>query len=683
MPRLHSLTVPARFAAALCLALLAGLPALFAPQAAQAHPLGNFTINHYSRIELSPERLRVRYVLDMAEIPTFQAMASLDADSNGAVSDAEKRAYATRQLAEIAKNVSLTLDGARVALTPGATEVELLPGQGGLQTLRLAAWLEAPAAQPVIKEGQRSTGGVQLDYRDGNAPDRIGWREVLVRADGMVIQGSGGAPLPTRDLSDELRTYPDDLLQSPLDVRRIQATLLPAGASVSSATSVTDAAAASTGVVQRAAGAGQSLARSRDGFAELISTTTLTPAVVLLALLTATALGAMHALSPGHGKTIVGAYLVGTRGTPKHALFLGLTVTVVHTAGVFALLLATLFASQYVVPEQIFPWMSLVSGALVLWIGVTLVRSRWQLVQAGRRPAAAGAGAGHDHLGGQDHDSAHGHGGALQAAHSHGFGSHSHALPGADGRPVTWRNLLALGISGGLLPCPSALVVGLGAIALDRVAYGLVLILFFSAGLAATLMAIGLAMVFSGRAAGKLRLYDRVAARVGESGAGRLLAGARVAPVLSAGVVALAGLALTADAARQIDLATLWSTSSAFRSLAANALSLGLGALAVLFALRRGRTRTTPVLALAAAEHAHAHPHAHGNNVHGHDHDHGHEHAHRYDHSHGDDGDNRDDRDGGHSHAGGLVHAGSHSHAGHTTEPAIAAYMPVKPPTRQ
>ena len=150
MPLLGLLALPARIAAALCLTLLASLPALCTPQAAQAHPLGNFTINHYSRIELSPERLRVRYVLDMAEIPTFQAMASLDADANGTVSDAEKRAYASRQLAEIARNLSLTLDGARLALTPGAAELELLPGQGRLQTIRLAAWLEAPGAQPVL-----------------------------------------------------------------------------------------------------------------------------------------------------------------------------------------------------------------------------------------------------------------------------------------------------------------------------------------------------------------------------------------------------------------------------------------------------------------------------------------------------------------------------------------------------
>ncbi|HXI15142.1 MAG TPA: hypothetical protein VNM48_02135, partial [Chloroflexota bacterium] len=249
-------------------------------------------------------------------------------------------------------------------------------------------------------------------------------------------------------------------------------------------------------------------------------------------------------------------------------------------------------------------------------------------------------------------------------AHSHGFGSHTHAVPGADGRPVTWGSLLALGISGGLLPCPSALVLGLGAIALNRVAYGLVLILFFSAGLAATLMAIGLAMVYSGRAAGRLRLVERLSKRVGGANAGRLVAGARTLPVVSACVVALAGLALTADALRQLDIPTLWATSAAFRSLAANVLSVGLGALAVLFALRRGKG-TRPANGIEVepvhAHGAHEHTHAHGHNVHEHDHAHGHDH--------------------GHGAEGQPDHEHDEGAPTHTTGAQSPAYMPMKAST--
>lgn len=624
-----------RLVAALGVALLA-----LAPSAAFAHPLGNFTINQYSRIELTPERLRVRYVLDMAEIPTFQAMSSLDSNANGAVSDAEKKAYLDRQLGEITRNLQLTLNDARVPLTPGVSDLELLPGQGGLQTMRVTAWLEAPAAASLLVQSLQRESSLRIEYRDGNAPERIGWREILVKADGVSVQGASGAPVPAKDVSDELRTYPDDLLQSPLDVRRLQVIATAGGPA---AGAVVDGPGTTVAAGRGGFGSSvQSLARSRDGFAELISTATVTPAVVVIALLTAILLGGMHALSPGHGKTIVGAYLVGSRGTPKHALFLGLTVTMVHTAGVFALLGATLFASQYVVPERIFPWMSFVSGALVLWIGLSLVRSRWQNARSTGLGLAGPAAHGHEHGDVGEHVHEPAGVGAMEGPHSHGFGSHTHAVPGADGRPVTWSSLLALGISGGLLPCPSALVLGLGAIALNRVAYGLVLILFFSAGLAATLMAIGLAMVYSGRAAGRLRLVERLTERVGVANAGRVLTGARVLPVASAGVVALAGLALTVDATRQLDLLALWATSATFRSVAANVLSLGLGALAVLFALRRKRTSA---LALETVhDHGqHGHTHAHGHNVHQHDHAHGHDHGHgvppNHDHGHLDTGD--------------------------------------------
>ena len=647
-----------RLAAVLVAALVALVPA-----AALAHPLGNFTISHYSRVELTPERLRVRYAVDMAEIPTFQAMSTLDANGNGTVSGSEKDTYLERQLAEITRSLQLTLNDVRVPLTPGAAELELLPGQGGLQTMRLTAWLDAPAAATILAQTLQREGSVRLDFRDANAPERIGWREMLVKAEGVSVTGASGGPVPTKDVSDELRTYPDDLLASPLDVRRLQLTA-KAGSVVGGETAASGATAArAPGVLGGFGASAQSLARSRDGFAELISAATLSPAVIALALLTAVLLGGMHALSPGHGKTIVGAYLVGSRGTPRHALFLGLTVTLVHTAGVFALLGATLFASQYVVPERIFPWMSLISGALVLWIGLTLVRSRWRSA----RPAGA-AGQGLEHA--ADHAHAAGASGVVSLAepHSHGFGSHTHAVPGVDGRPVTWGSLLALGISGGLLPCPSALVLGLGAIALNRVAYGLVLILFFSAGLAATLMAIGLAMVYSGRAAGRLRLLERLGARVGGGNAARLVAGARLLPVASAAVVAVAGLALSADALRQIDLPAQWAASADFRGLSANVLSLGIGALAVFFALRRRpRTDGSLVGADALTAHDHGHPHAHGNNLHAHEHEHAHDHGHGVGHGH---------RPGDHTHDAGLGSAPTPSIV--TTKADSAAYMPVK-----
>jgi ABC-type nickel/cobalt efflux system permease component RcnA len=214
---------------------------------------------------------------------------------------------------------------------------------------------------------------------------------------------------------------------------------------------------------------------------------------MLFGLLLAFGFGAMHAMSPGHGKTVVGAYLVGSRGTIKHAVFLGLTVTITHTLGVFAIGLITLFASNYILPERIMPFLSFVSGLLVFFIGVTLFKDR--LYGAlGWKTNGHHHGHEHSHDDGHTHsdEDGHTHDGLT---HTHGGSTHTHLPP----ENITWRNLLALGISGGLLPCPSALVLMLSAINLNRVGYGLVLTLVFSFGLAATLTAVGLLFLYAGK----------------------------------------------------------------------------------------------------------------------------------------------------------------------------------------
>lgn len=236
--------------------------------------------------------------------------------------------------------------------------------------------------------------------------------------------------------------------------------------------------------------------------------------MILFLLAAAFGWGALHALSPGHGKAMVAGYLVGSRGTPRHALILGLTVTVTHTASVFALGLVTLAASEYVLPEDLYPWLGIASGLMVVSIGFTIMRSRlrrWRSLrelEVERAPTPGHRGQGH--------------------AHSHGH-SHGH------GQPLTMRGLIGLGISGGLVPCPSALVVLIAAISQHRVGLGMVLILAFSLGLAATLTAVGLAVIWGGRALERLRLERRVF--------GGRLAGAL--PAVSASVIVLAGTLIT------------------------------------------------------------------------------------------------------------------------------------------
>jgi nickel/cobalt transporter (NicO) family protein len=488
--------------------------------AAAAHPLGNFTVNRFARIEAGGERVRLRYVVDMAEIPAFQALQAADADGDGKQSAAELDAYLARAAAQYLGGIRMTIDGSPLPLREVSKKITTPAGNGGLPTLRVE--LDYEGALPAAASGAAR----RLRFEDANNGGRTGWREIVVApaAAANVFDSTAFGNAVT----DELRTYPEDLLSAPLDERAAELSFTTG--------------AVPEGAKPLLARDGRPAARpSRDRLAELIAVPEVTTGVALLALLMAVGLGALHAFSPGHGKTVVGAYLVGSRGTPRHAAFLGLTVTITHTLGVFALGLVTLFAAQYVVPEQLFPILSLVSGGIVLFIGLSLFARR---LRAAFGPATH-AHHGHSHSHDHSHDHSHGHNhhhhdGDPSVPHSHDGGTmHTHLPPGADGSPVTWRSLLALGISGGLLPCPSALVVLLSAISLHRVGFGLLLVIAFSIGLAAALTGVGLAFLYAGR------LFKRPAARLTS---GRLV---RVLPAFSAFVIMCVGVAICYEALGQ------------------------------------------------------------------------------------------------------------------------------------
>jgi ABC-type nickel/cobalt efflux system permease component RcnA len=497
------------------------------PQTVAAHPLGNFTTNQYVRIEAAPDGLRLVYVLDLAEIPAFREIGErVDADGDGKVSEAESAAYLDAKLAEIVPGLRLSAGGEAVVLTPVGQSVRFPEGQAGLTLLRLEAVFAAPV---VVGQDGAADLAFTLDYDT----DVLGWREIVVTHGADVRLAASDAPLT--DVSDELRAYPDDLLGTPLD--RTSAAFTLAAAPGAPAAAGYAAFAADDGPAPGSARPGGGSAGDR--FAALLDGGALTPAGAALALLLAMVWGAMHALSPGHGKTVVGAYLVGARGTPRHALYLGLTVTITHTAGVVALGLVTLLLSRYILPEQLYPWLSLTSGLLVAGMGVVLVRQR--LTGSGpfghhHHHHDHGHEHGHHHHhhhGDHDHDHDHEH------EHDHG---HSHLPP----ERVTWRNLVALGISGGLVPCPSALVVLLGAIALGRVGFGMLLVVAFSLGLAAALTAVGILFLVAGR------YLER---RAQGAGSGRALGLAlRYAPVAGALGVTAAGLVIVARALDQTRL---------------------------------------------------------------------------------------------------------------------------------
>ncbi len=482
-----------------------------------AHPLGQYTINHYTRIEPGLNRVNVRYVVDMAELATFPEIQAADMDYNGTLSDAETKAYLERIVPQFLASLQLTADGQNVALRATGQKLTLPPGAANLTTMRIELDCEGTVA---------INAATRFSFADNNHAGRQGWREVVVSpTTGVTVFDSTAFG---NGITDELKAYPEDLLLAPLNER----------AATWSAT---------TGELPQGAKAlltrtGKPVVVQRDRFAELISAQSPTPGFVLLALLLAFVFGGAHALSPGHGKTVVGAYLVGARGTAKHAAFLGLTVTITHTSSVIALGLVTLFASHYIVPEKLFPILSLVSGALVVGIGLRLLAQRLRIA-----------------LGGQaEHQHEHSH------EHSHDGITHSHLPP----EQITWRNLLALGISGGLLPCPSALVLMLSAIALHRIAFGLVLLVAFSLGLASVLTAIGLAFVYVGK---------MLKANVAETG--WLRSATRILPVLSAAVISVLGGAIMWQAFAQagVDFRALLATAEPTGSLSTlSVLTLGL-----------------------------------------------------------------------------------------------------------
>jgi nickel/cobalt exporter len=443
--------------------LLGILGAAMLPGSASAHPLGNFTVNHFAAVDLAGNGVYIRYALDLAEIPTFQEGAEVRKPGFAAV---------------IARSLDLRLDGERVPLTVVSHRTSERPGAGGLKTMRFDAVYSAPVK------------GSQLTFTDRAYGRRIGWREIVVTGrDGASVMMSSS---PASSRSNELRSYPTSLLRSPLDVRRVSVEYSPGSAT---------APAPQIGVTAAPE-------HQNGGFESLIQRGDLSVGVILLSLLIAAFWGAVHALTPGHGKALVAGYLVGTKGKPRHAFLLGATVTATHTAGVFALGLVTLALSQFIVPDQLYPWLTLTSGLLVVVVGASVLRQRL------RGPA--------------DHHQHHGEDG-----HRHHDGGQHHHHHHHHDDAFTSRGILGVGVAAGLLPCPSALVVLLSAIALHRIGFGFALIAAFSLGLAITITCIGLVAVLA------RRVFSRV------SFEGRLVS---ALPAISALVILGVGVGLTVKA---------------------------------------------------------------------------------------------------------------------------------------
>jgi nickel/cobalt transporter (NicO) family protein len=418
--------------------------AIFVGGAAWTHPMGNFSVSHYTKLQTTAHGVEVEYALDLAEIPTFELLRAWKLERDAPRMELEKRA--SEQGREWLGHLTFIVNGRTTAARFDSAQLVIADGAGNLPILRITTRAHVPAA------------GGKLQYEDGNFPYRAGWKEIVI--------GS------SKDITHGLTQYPSDpTVAPPQDLRaevKWKAAEPVVAAAAAPAPTVSQA---PPQIAIRPALAQPGAVVRGDFLSKLLHEQKITPWMMLVAILSAFVLGAAHALTPGHGKTIVAAYLVGSRGTLKHAAFLGAMVTFTHTIAVFALGIAVLFLFRYVVPEQVTVWLGAISGLSIVAVGA------WMFYKRLRHARAHGQHHYHHHHHGHDHDHHH--------DHEHGH-SHSHVPD-----ELSWGGLAALGASGGLVPCESALVLLLGAIALGRTGLGLLLLVSFSLGLAVVLMAIG------------------------------------------------------------------------------------------------------------------------------------------------------------------------------------------------
>ncbi|MGW7517967.1 nickel/cobalt transporter [Streptomyces sp. NPDC054796] len=468
---MHRRTVRRRAATLLAPLLAAAGLALVAAPPAAAHPLGNFTVNGYDGLTVSPRNLRVDHVEDLAEIPAAQAEPRIDEDGDGRSSADERGRWARRMCERAARRTRTTVDGRALEFASRDDRARALrrPGEAGLHTLRLECLLTAP----LTLAGEGATDDVtSLRFTGATAVGEAGpgWREITARGDRTRLERNG---TPARSASARLTRYPDGTLTAPPRQRTAALGVRRGGPALGAG----DADAGEDG----ATGA-RALARGADGlterFTDLVGGHRLTLGFGLVAFLLAMLLGAAHALAPGHGKTVMAAYVAGgRRRSLPDVLRIGAAVTVTHTAGVLILGLLVVGGSR-VTPSAL-PWLTVLSGVLVALAGTALLR---------RALTAHGA---------------HGHGHADIHGHGHQGHHHAHAHPHVHPHGPRTRDTLLLGFAGGLVPSPSAVLVLVGSSALGQLWFGVLLVTAYGVGLALTLVAVAVLLVRAGARLGR------------------------------------------------------------------------------------------------------------------------------------------------------------------------------------
>jgi ABC-type nickel/cobalt efflux system permease component RcnA len=517
------------------------------------HPLGNFSVNHYAKFDAGVSGVGMQYAIDLAEIPTFELVRDWGLDRSGPREELDRKAE--EQARTWISHLSMHVDGKPARPIFESAQAVIADGAGGLPVLRISIRMHVTASDRDLSH--------RFEYEDHNFEGRAGWKEIVIAAeDGAQLNSASQS---AEDRSQALTAYPPNpMLAPPQDLRaefqwtaerqltmsvpRTAPAIVSEKPSAPVIRTIPQPAAMpappSSAMTAKTAPAGTVV--RNDFLSRLLRRGEIPLSMMFVALLVAFGLGAAHALTPGHGKTIVAAYLVGSRGTLKHAAFLGAMVTFTHTISVFALGLATLFLFRFIVPERITEILGVVSGLSIAVIGCGML---WKRIRGTRLQHGHSHGHSHgdshhhahdhdhEHEHGHDHDEhAHSHDHAHSGAHAHthdhvhhhGPGGHTHVPDGE----ISWGSLVTLAVSGGLVPCESALVLLLSAIALGRVGLGLLLLVSFSLGLAGVLMAIGAIVLYTKRVLPE-------AARHSHS------PWARWVPVASAAVVMVLGVMMT------------------------------------------------------------------------------------------------------------------------------------------
>ena len=421
---------------------------------ASAHPLDVYLQASYLTVAAST--VQVEIDLSPGVLVAPRVLAALDSDGDAQVSDREARSY----VAQVVQAAEVRVDDQVLPFALSDVDVPpYLTIQAGYGTLKVFA--TAPATAAAI------AGQHRLFFRNGFTDDKAAYQ-----VNAFVAQGA-----------------PVVLEAQQRDPAQQQATV----------TYRVDPAAAGAAPAVEPDHAQPSAGTSR--LAGYLQGGSLSIWAVLLALGAAVLLGALHALTPGHAKTLMAAYLVGSGGTVRNAATLGAVVTFTHTASVIIIGLVALLASQFLVPGVLVPVLEAVSGLLVLALGLRLLRLRWprrpsttpcavpELVPTGAATQDRGPHNREHPLDARDESQTQ-----PGAVHQHGGHEHTHALPTGG---VTARSLVAMGVSGGLVPCPEALGVMVLAVGINRTALGLGLIISFSLGLAAVLIGLGVLLVRS------------------------------------------------------------------------------------------------------------------------------------------------------------------------------------------